>query len=82
VARDFVYLVAIVDRFSRRVSISFDGAFCIEALREAFACRGRPAIFNSDQGSQVTSTALHREQIAISMDEKGRWRDNVFVERL
>ena len=89
--RGFVDLVAIVDWFSRRVlawrvSISLDAAFCIEALEEALARHSRPAIFNSDQGSQFTSTAftavLHREQIAISMDGKGRWRDNVFVERL
>lgn len=90
-ARGFVYLVAIIDRFSRRVlawrvSISLDAGFCIEALEEALARYGKPAIFNSDQGAQFTSTAftavLHREQIAISMDGKGRWRDNVFVERL
>ena len=90
-ARGFVYLVAIVDWFSRRVlawrvSISLDAGFCIEALEEALAHHGKPAIFNSDQGSQFTSTAftavLHREQIAISMDGRGCWRDNVFVERL
>ena len=90
-ARGFVYLVAIIDWFTRRVlawrvSISLDAEFCIEALEEALARYGRPAIFNSDQGSQFTSTAfaaiLHREKIAISMDEKGCWRDNVFVERL
>lgn len=90
-ARGFVYLVAIVDWFSRRVlawrvSISLDAGFCIEALEEALARHGKPTIFNSDQGSQFTSTAftavLHREKIAISMDGKGCWRDNVFVERL
>ncbi len=90
-ARGFVYLVAIVDWFTRRVlawrvSISIDVAFCIEALEEALARYGKPAIFNSDQGSQFTSSAftavLHREEIAISMDGKGCWRDNVFVERL
>jgi putative transposase len=90
-ARGFVYLVAIVDWFSRRVlawrvSISLDAAFCIETLEEALARHGKPTIFNSDQGSQFTSTAftavLHREKIAISMDGKGCWRDNVFVERL
>lgn len=90
-ARGFVYLVAIVDWFTRRVlawrvSISLDTEFCIEALEEALARYGRPAIFNSDQGSQFTSIAftavLHREKIAISMDGKGCWRDNVFVERL
>ena len=90
-ARGFVYLVAIVDWFTRRVlawrvSISLDAEFCIEALKEALARYGKPAIFNSDQGSQFTSTAftavLHREQIAISMDGRGCWRDIVFVERL
>jgi putative transposase len=90
-ARGFVYLVAIVDWFSRRVlawrvSISLGTEFCIEALEEALARYGKPAIFNSDQGSQFTSAAftaiLHREKIAVSMDGKGCWRDNVFVERL
>ena len=90
-ARGFVYLVAIVDWFTRRVlawwvSISLDAAFCIEALEEALDRYDKPAIFNSYQGSQFTSTAftavLHREKIAISMDGKGCWRDNVFVERL
>lgn len=90
-ARGFVYLVAIIDWFTRRVlawrvSISLDAGFCIEALEEALARYGKPAIFNSDQGSQFTSTAftavLHREKIPISMDGKGCWRDNVFVERL
>ena len=61
-------------------------ASAIEALEEALACYGKPVIFNSDQGSQFTSTAftavLHREKVAISMDGKGCWRDNVFVERL
>ncbi len=91
VARGFVYLVAIADWFSRcvlawRVSISLDAEFCIDALEEALARHGRPTIFNSDQGSQFTSAAftavLHREKIAISMDGKGCWRDNVFVECL
>ena len=90
-ARGFAYLVAIIDGFTRRVlawrvSISLDAEFCIEALEEALARHGKPTIFNSDQGSQFTSTAftavLHREQIAISMDGKGCWRDNIFVERL
>ncbi len=90
-ARGFAYLVAIVDWFTRRVlawrvSISLDAAFCIEALEEALGLYDKPTIFNSDQGSQFTSTAftavLHREKIAISMDGKGCWRDNVFVERL
>ncbi len=90
-ARGFVYLVAIIDWFSRRVlawrlSITLTTDFCIEALEEALARFGRPDIFNSDQGSQFTSAAftgvLLREKIAISMDGRGAWRDNVFVERL
>jgi len=89
--RGFVYPVAVVDRFSRRmlarrVSILLDAEFCIEALEEALARHGKPTTFNSDQGSQFTSTAFtavfHREQIAIGMDGKGCWRDNVFVECL
>ena len=90
-ARGFVYLVAIVDWFSRRVlawrlSITLTTDFCIEALEEALARFGKPDIFNTDQGSQFTSIAftsvLHREKIAISMDGRGAWQDNVFVERL
>jgi putative transposase len=90
-ARGFVYLTAVVDWFSRRVlawrlSITLEAAFCIEALEEALARDGRPEIFNTDQGSQFTSTAftevLLKNEIAISMDGKGAWRDNVFVERL
>ena len=90
-ARGFFYLIAIVDWFSRRVlawrlSITLEMDFCIEALEEALACFGAPEIFNTDQGSQFTSMAftsvLHREKIAISMDGRGAWRDNVFVERL
>ena len=90
-ARGFVYLVAIIDWFSRRVlswrvSITLDADFCIEALEEALSRFGNPEIFNTDQGSQFTSTAftgvLKREEIAISMDGRGCWRDNVFVERL
>jgi putative transposase len=90
-ARVFVYLVANVDWFTRRVlawrvSISLDAEFCVEALEKALARYGKPTIFNSDQGSQFTSAAftavLHREKIPISMDGKGCWRDNVFVERL
>ena len=89
--RGFVDLVAIVDWFARRVlawrvSISLDVEFCIEALEEALARYGKTTIFNSDQGSQFTSTAftavLLREGIAISMDGKGCWRDHVFVECL
>ncbi len=91
VARGFVYLIAIVDWFSRRVlswrlSITLETDFCIEALEEALTRFGAPEIFNTDQGSQFTSMAftsvLHREKIAISMDGRGAWRDNVFVERL
>jgi putative transposase len=90
-ARGFVHLTAVVDWFSRRVlasrlSITLEAAFCIEALEEALARYGRPEIFNTDQGSQFTSTAftevLLKNEIAISMDGKGAWRDNVFVERL
>ena len=90
-ARGFVYLVAIVDWFSRRVlawrlSITLTTDFCIEALEEALARFGKPDIFNTDQGSQFTSigftSVLQREKIAISMDGRGAWRDNVFVERL
>jgi putative transposase len=90
-ARGFVYLAAVVDWLSRRVlawrvSITLEAAFCIEALEEALARYGRPEIVNTDQGSQFTSTAftevLHKHKIAISMDGRGAWRDNVFVERL
>ena len=87
----WVYLCAIVDWASRRVlshrvSISMDTSFCLEALEEAFAKYGQPEIFNTDQGSQFTSDdftgALKARGVAISMDGKGAWRDNVFVERL
>jgi putative transposase len=87
----WVYLCAIVDWASRRVlahrvSISMDATFCVEALEEAFAKYGQPEIFNSDQGSQFTgetfTAALKEHGIEISMDGKGSWRDNVFVERL
>jgi putative transposase len=90
-ARGFVYLAAVIDWFSRRVlawrlSITLEAAFCVEALEEALARHGRPEIFNTDQGSQFTGGAftgvLTRNGIAISMDGKGAWRDNVFVERL
>jgi putative transposase len=90
-ARGFVYLAAVVDWFSRRVlawrlSITLEAAFCVEALEEALACHGKPGIFNTDQGSQFTSHdftgVLIKAEIAISMDGKGAWRDNVFVERL
>lgn len=90
-ARGFVYLAAVVDWFTRRVlswrlSITLEVDFCIEAVTEAMARHGTPEIFNSDQGSQFTSFAftqmLKDAGIAISMDGKGAWRDNVFVERL
>jgi putative transposase len=90
-ARGFVYLAVVIDWFSRRVlawrlSITMEAAFCVEALEEALVRQGRPEIFNTDQGSQFTSEAftgvLTRNGIAISMDGKGAWRDNVFVERL
>jgi len=90
-ARGFVYLVAIMDWHSRkvlswRVSNTLDASFCVDALEEALERHGTPEIFNTDQGSQFTSEAftdvLKREGIRISMDGKGRWLDNVFVERL
>ena len=89
--RGFVYLVAIVDWYSRRIlawrlSNTLTTDFCIEALQEALLCYGAPEIFNTDQGSQFTSTeftgVLKEHGIRISMDGKGCWRDNVFVERL
>jgi len=90
-ARGFVYLAAVVDWFSRRVlswrlSITLETAFCIETVEEALARYGKPDIFNTDQGSQFTSIdfikMLKEAEIAISMDGKGAWRDNVFIERL
>jgi len=90
-ARGFVYLAAVVDWFSRRVlawriSITMEALFCVEAVEEALAKHGKPEIFNTDQGSQFTSfdftDVLIRNTIAISMDGKGAWRDNVFVERI
>ena len=90
-ARGFVYLAAVVDWYTRRVlawrlSITMDTTFCIEAVEDALASYGKPDIFNTDQGSQFTSDAftglLAKHEIAISMDGKGAWRDNVFVERL
>jgi putative transposase len=90
-ARGFVYLAAVVDWFSRRVlawrvSITMEVAFCLEAVEEALARHGRPLIFNTDQGSQFTGQdftgLLLDNAIAISMDGRGAWRDNVFVERL
>jgi len=90
-ARGFVYLAAVIDWFSRKVlawrlSITLDAAFCIEAVEEALSRHGAPEIFNTDQGSQFTSIdftgLLAKNGIKISMDGKGAWRDNVFVERL
>jgi putative transposase len=90
-ARGFVYLAAVVDWFSRRVlswrvSITMEVDFCLEAVEEALAKHGKPEIFNTDQGSQFTSAAftglLLDNAVAISMDGKGAWRDNVFVERI
>src|SRR6201981_938316 len=90
-ARGFVYLAVVLDWFSRRVlswrvSITMEAAFCIQTLEDALAHHGKPDIFNTDQGSQFTGAAftgvLIKNAIAISMDGKGAWRDNVFVERL
>ena len=89
--RGFVYLVAVVDWFSRRVmswrlSNTLTTDFCLDAVREAIARHGTPEIFNTDQGSQFTSSdftqLLKDNGIQISMDGKGAWRNNVFVERL
>lgn len=91
VGRGFLYLVAIIDWASRavlawRLSNTMDVAFCVDALDEALARFGRPEIFNTDQGSQFTSAAftgrLASADIRISMDGRGRWMDNVFIERL
>jgi putative transposase len=89
-ARGFVYLAAVVDWFSRvlawKLSITMEASFCVEALEEALSRNEKPEIFNTDQGSQFTSEAfagrLKENGISISMDGKGRWRDNVFVERI
>jgi putative transposase len=89
--RGFVYLAVVLDWFSRRVlswrvSITMEAAFCVETLEDALDRYGKPEIFNTDQGSQFTGAAftgvLIENGIAISMDGKGAWRDNVFVERL
>ena len=90
-ARGFVYLCAVLDWHSRRVlahrvSITMQADFCVEALEEAITRWGKPDIMNTDQGSQFTGAefidTLNKHGIAISMDGKGCWRDNVFVERL
>jgi len=89
--RGFLYLMAVMDWSTRkvlswRVSNTLDVEFCIEALEEALARFGRPEIFNTDQGSQFTSPrfsgVLQEANIRISMDGRGRWMDNVFIERL
>src|SRR6266702_7231525 len=94
IARTSVFAITspvVLDWFSRRVlawrlSITMETAFCVETLEDAMACYGKPEIFNTDQGSQFTGAAftgaLTKNGIAISMDGKGAWRDNVFVERL
>ena len=90
-AHGFAYLVAIIDWYSRKVlawrlSNTLDSDFCVTALKEALRNFGTPEIFNSDQGCQFTSTdftdILKAADVRISMDGKGRWIDNVFVERL
>jgi putative transposase len=90
-ARGFVYLAVVLDWFSRRVlswrvSITMEAAFCVEALEDALACHGKPEILNTDQGSQFAGAAftgvLIKNGIAVSIDGKSAWRDNVFVERL
>lgn len=89
--RGFLYLVAIMDWASRKVlswrlSNTLEADFCVDALKEALSKYGRPGIFNTDQGSQFTSheftQALKDADVRISMDGKGRWRDNVMIERL
>jgi putative transposase len=90
-AKGFVYLIAVMDWFSRRVlawrvSITLDADFCVEALRDAMHRYGQPEIFNTDQGVQFTSapflTELETQGVRISMDGKGRFLDNIFIERL
>ena len=90
-ARGFCYLVAVMDWASRKVlswrlSNTLDTSFCMEALTEALSLYGTPQIFNTDQGSQFTSAdftdILTKHGVAISMDGRGRWMDNVFIERL
>jgi putative transposase len=89
--RGFMYLVAIMDLYSRkvmswRVSNTLDVDFCVEALEEAIHVHGCPEIFNTDQGSQFTSNKftgkLEEHEIKVSMDGRGRYQDNIFVERL
>ena len=89
--RGFLYLVAVMDWASRkvlswRISNAMDVAFCVDALEDAMACFGKPDIFNTDQRSQFTSSGftavLSAADVRISMDGRGRWMDNVFIERL
>jgi putative transposase len=91
IGRSFLYLVAIIDWASRavlswRLSNTMDASFCLAALEEALARYGKPEIFNTDQGSQFTSAdftgALLQAGVRISMDGRGRWMDNVFIERI
>jgi putative transposase len=91
IGRGFLYLVAVMDWSSRavlswRLSNTMDVSFCVSALEEALARFGKPEIFNTDQGSQFTSAAftgtLAAAGVQISMDGRGRWMDNVFIERL
>ncbi len=91
IAKDFVYMVAVMGWFSRRVlswrlSIGMAVDFCVEALQEALERYGPPDIFNTDQGAQFTSTdfvgALQRRGVRVSMDGRGRFLDNIFIERL
>jgi putative transposase len=90
-SKGFVYLVAVIDWYSRkvlshRISNTLEADFCVEALEDAITVHGAPETFNTDQGSQFTSEAftrvLENHNVQISMDGKGRWMDNVFVERL
>lgn len=91
IKRGFLYLVAIMDWYSRKVlswrlSNTLDIQFCVDALKEAMSLYGKPIIFNTDQGSQFTSflftNTLKDHEVKISMDGKGRWMDNIFIERL
>ena len=90
-AKGFVYLVAVMDWFSRRVlswrvSTTMEADFCIEAVREALDRHGSPEIFTTDQGAQFTATAFVEQpearSVRVSMDGRGRWMDNIFIERL
>ena len=89
--KGFLYLVAVIDWYSRKVlshrlSNTLDSTFCVEAVEEAIERYGAPEIFNTDQGAQFTATdftdVLKLHKIQISMDGRGRWMDNIYVERL